>query len=194
MAPCTDLIHGRLIEHCSDDSLHDVASCVGADTAPDESAHPLAADPAMAVGRISGIEPRRDRAEDTRARAAMDAAENKGPAVQDRDLFAPDVKSSTKVSTCTMPQLFDTFVDGQHRQRCRAFMLKGFDKDTCFRVVRHGRVTQSVATGAQTRVQISPCNCEACAHCRMQAALRFVKSPVERSQSRNAVQTVRSNC
>ncbi len=58
----------------------------------------------MAVGRISGIEPRRDRAEDTRARAAMDAAENKGPAVQDRTLglFAPDVKSASKVSDCLM--------------------------------------------------------------------------------------------
>ena len=59
--------------------------------------HPMCADPAMAVGRISGIEPRRDRAEDTKARAAMDAAENKGPAVQDRNLFAPDIKSASKV-------------------------------------------------------------------------------------------------
>ena len=54
------------------------------------------ADPSYALGRIAGIEPSRDRTEDYKARNAMDAAENKGPAVQDRPIFAPDVKGASK--------------------------------------------------------------------------------------------------
>lgn len=64
----------------------------------------FASNPAMALGNIKGVMPQRNRDEDTAARAAMDAAENKGPAVQDRTFSTADSPSGALKASDARPR------------------------------------------------------------------------------------------